>query len=194
MLTYKLFALKTPSRLPDTCKVCHTLRYGVSICVYMSVCVYVSLCLSSYACMCVSVCLSVHVLVCICCACMCVSVWVWVRVCKCFCLSLCVLLRLPTLGCVFISICLCEFVCTSVSVCLSMSVCVCLFVFVTAGDWMPAEWRQMYCHKSQREMKKWAETGGSQGPDDSGNVRLQESDDIFARPLEFPQDWECGWE
>lgn len=52
----------------------------------------------------------------------------------------------------------------------------------------------MNCHKSQRKKEKGAGTGGSQGPGDGENVKLQELDDIFARTLEFPQDLECGWE
>lgn len=62
-LTYKLFALKTPSRPPDTCKVYHTLRYAVPVCLY--VCLRVSVCG-----VCARVC--AHVSVCVC-MCVCVS-------------------------------------------------------------------------------------------------------------------------
>lgn len=110
-------------------------------------------------------------------------------------LSLCALLWLSVLGCVFVSMCFCLCDCVCLYLCVWVCLCVSLCVLeIIAGGWMPAEWRQMNCHKSQRKKEKWAGTGGSQGPGDSVNVRLQESDDIFARTLEFPQDLECGWE
>lgn len=230
MLTYKVFALKTPSGPPETCKVYHILRYGVSVCIYMCVCVYVCLCMWVHVCVCVCV------YVCLCMP-LCVSVHVYLSVHACVCLWVSE----------YVSVCVSSCACICVSVCIWVYVCVCLYMHVCMSQrhtqthpenrqtqthinsqghikskthlaqtgtaihtdwdstiyrhilrltdtrmhtqtaaWVPAEWRQMHCHKSQRETQKWAEKGGSQGPGDCENVRLHEYDDIFARTLEFP--------
>lgn len=208
MLVYKLFALKTLSRLLDPCKVYHTLRSGVSV----SVCVCACLCVSVHASVCASV--SVHVCVCVSasvCARLCVCVHMYICVCvflwMSVCVSVCMWMFLSESVCIAVPVyawvCLCFYVllfanlCVSVRVSVSMSWCVCVYlgvcaVEITAKDWRPAR-AKTNCHKDQREEKKSAETGGSRGPGDNENVRPQEFHDICARTLEFPQNLECGW-
>ena len=119
----------------------------------------------------------------------CVSRWIYVHVCV---WMLCVSLCLWALLSLCVSLWLLRHVCFHVP----WFVFLCAFVYVcmleiTARGWVPEEWRQRICRKTQGENEKSAVTGGSWGPGDS--VRPRESHDIFVRTLQLLWGLECGW-
>lgn len=162
--------------LPDPQSLVKSTTHWDLVCLYVSVFVYTCMCVWTCICVCLCVCLWMLLSQSVCIA---VPVYAWACLFSCAFVS--EFVYVPVCLCVFVSGCVC--------------VCLCLRVYARNHSKGPNACRMemIAMRPGGRTKSGLRQEAVEANPSDSESVRPQESDDIFARMLEFPRDLECGW-